>query len=131
MGSAERLMAAMTAAYDGDDWEAYRQQYADQAVLHSADGDLRGGDEIVAYDRRVKKALAASVERDLFVAGDGWAAWRWRLSGRHRGEFGGLAATGREIDFTGATIARLGNEVICELWTFPDRLAFLRQVGAI
>ena len=124
-------MAAMTAAYDGDDWDTYRQQYADHAVLHSADGERRGADEIVAYDRRVKEALAASVERDLFVTREGWAAWRWRLSGRHRGEFGGLAATGREIDFSGATIARLDEDVICELWTFPDRLAFLRQIGAI
>jgi predicted ester cyclase len=131
MRSAERLMSAMTAAYDGDDWKTYRQQYADDAVLHSADGELRGADEIVAYDRRVKEVLAASVERDLLVTGDGWTAWRWRLSGTHRGEFGGLAATGREVDFSGASIARLDDEVICELWTFPDRLAFLQQVGAV
>ena len=59
----------LTSAYDIGAWSSYGRQYAGRAVLHGADGPIVGRDPIVAYDRLIKHALAATVKRDLFTDG--------------------------------------------------------------
>jgi predicted ester cyclase len=57
---------------------------------------------------------------------------RWRWNGTHRGDFLGIAATGREATMTGTTIHRFSSEgKIAEGWWEYDRLGLMGQLGAL
>ena len=68
--------------------------------------------------------------RDLIVDGDR-AVWRWTFTGTHRGEFAGIPATGRSVEYDGVSIERMRDGKIAERWDFPDLLTALRQLGAL
>jgi steroid delta-isomerase-like uncharacterized protein len=55
---------------------------------------------------------------------------RYTGRGTHRGEFLGVAPTGREITLSGVTIFRLSDGKIVEGWDFYDGLGLLHQLGA-
>lgn len=54
---------------------------------------------------------------------------RWRLTGTHRGELFGIAATGRKIDIWELGVFRLANGRITEGWFMADEIGLLRQLG--
>ena len=56
---------------------------------------------------------------------------RYTGRGTHRGEFLGVAPTGREVELSGVTIFRLSGGEIVEAWDFYDGLGLLRQLGAM
>jgi steroid delta-isomerase-like uncharacterized protein len=68
--------------------------------------------------------------RDLIVDGDR-AVWRWTFTGTHRGEFAGIPATGRPVEYEGVSIERVRDGRIAERWDFPDLLTAMRQLGAL
>jgi steroid delta-isomerase-like uncharacterized protein len=53
----------------------------------------------------------------------------WR--GTHRGEFNGIAATGRRVEIQGIVIWRIVDGRIAERWAVIDTLTFLRQLGVV
>ena len=63
-------------------------------------------------------------ENDLVVA-------RLIVQGTHRGEFMGVAATGRQVKFQAVDIYHLGGNKIVEQWVIMDALGLLQQLGAI
>ena len=67
---------------------------------------------------------------DLMIDGDR-AVWRWTFSATHRGEFAGVPATGRHVEYDGVSIERVRDGRIAERWDFPDLLTALTQIGAI
>ncbi|MDX3641485.1 ester cyclase [Streptomyces sp. MB09-02B] len=57
---------------------------------------------------------------------------RWNWNGRHKGEFLGIAATGRDVTMTGTTIHRcVPDGRIAEAWWEYDRLGLMHQLGAL
>ena len=64
------------------------------------------------------------------VAEDDRVAERWTGRGTHRGEFQGIAATGRQVAVPGTVFYRLTNSKIVEFRGQFDRLALLEQLGA-
>jgi predicted ester cyclase len=52
-------------------------------------------------------------------------------SGTHRGEFQGVAPTGRHVTAGGIGIARIEDGRIAEAWAAYDALGLLVQLGAI
>jgi predicted ester cyclase len=67
---------------------------------------------------------------DVIADGDKVVA---RLSARgiHHGEYLGYAATGKPVTLDEVMIARLADGQIVEWWIVADRVAILRQIGAI
>jgi steroid delta-isomerase-like uncharacterized protein len=55
---------------------------------------------------------------------------RWVLEGVHRGEFMGLAPTGRRVRVEGVAVMRFEGARIAEVWQYWDRLGLLEQLGA-
>jgi predicted ester cyclase len=53
-----------------------------------------------------------------------------RLRGTHRGEFLGIAATGRDIDVDFIHIFRVADGQIVERWGVADTTTLLQQLGA-
>jgi len=56
---------------------------------------------------------------------------RATYSGTHKGEFVGIAPTGKQVSFTGALIARFVDGKEVEAWEELDMLSFMQQLGAI
>lgn len=73
--------------------------------------------------------LANTIEF-MLAEGDLVAAHqRWR--GTHEGEFLGLAATGRTVEFTSTAVLRIEDELIAEAWDEADIFSVLQQLGAL
>ncbi len=56
---------------------------------------------------------------------------RWTARGTHRGEFQGIAPTGKAVTVTGVDLFRIAGGKIVELWQEADRLGMMRQLGVI
>jgi steroid delta-isomerase-like uncharacterized protein len=65
---------------------------------------------------------------DEFADGDR-VVIRWSSRGTHRGEFQGIAPTGKQITVTGITISRFADGKIAESWVGFDTQDLLRQLG--
>lgn len=55
----------------------------------------------------------------------------WTCHGTHKGEFLGIAPTGKHVDLQGVTVGRTSHGHIHEERLYYDRLGFLEQVGAV
>jgi len=65
---------------------------------------------------------------DLVVEGDKVVA-RWTGRGRHQGNLGNTAPTGKQVTVTGIDIHRIAGGKIKETWTNWDALGMLQQLG--
>jgi len=108
---------------------------ADFAQLLAANPrDLRTGAEVGrelfrARAEAVRSALASLEGRvdDLVIDGER-IAWRFTLSGLHRGPLFGYPATHRRIELYGVNFQRLAGEVVVAHYTQLDVLGVLEQM---
>ena len=71
--------------------------------------------------------LQAHIE-DIVAAQDKVAV-RLRLRGTHRGEFLGISATGRTIEYVSHEFYRVADGVFAEEWICSDMTSLFRQLG--
>jgi steroid delta-isomerase-like uncharacterized protein len=132
MATTTRLEKAVKAFNRAD--EAYFDFYTDDVAVHGLPGtpgtvDKRG---LVDFYRAFWAAFpdAAVEPLDMFGENDRVAV-RLRLTGTHRGELMGVAASENEIDVEQITIVVLDDDGRClERWVRLDEAAFLHQIGA-
>ena len=106
--------------------------FTPDAVIHDPGLELRG---TVAMRSGLRSLLAAFPDlhitvEDQIAEGDE-VALRYRGEGTHRGEWRGIAPTGKQIRYTGILIQRFEGDKIAEFWAQPDLLGLLQQLGAI
>ena len=65
---------------------------------------------------------------DLVAEGDRVAA-RITMTGTHTGDFWGMPATGRAVNFTGMYMVRIAGGKIVEHWGEEDGIALMQQLG--
>jgi steroid delta-isomerase-like uncharacterized protein len=68
---------------------------------------------------------------DEMIAEGNTVAARWTVSGTHRGEFQGIAPTGKRITLSGTTVHHMTDGRISETWLTMDNLELLRKLGAV
>ena len=56
---------------------------------------------------------------------------RWTFTGTHKGEFKGIAPTGKSVTVTGIIIFKIANGKIVESWSNIDMLGLMQQIGAV
>lgn len=56
---------------------------------------------------------------------------RWTSQGTHRGEYLGIAPTGKRVMWTATAIYRIAGGKIAEVWGDMDRLGMLQQLGVM
>ena len=64
------------------------------------------------------------------VSGDDRVAGRWTMRGTRKGEFSGIAATGRSVTRAVFSRRRIQDCRFAELWHLEDELAILWQLGS-
>lgn len=67
---------------------------------------------------------------DLVAEGDK-VVIRWTGNSTHKGEFMGIAPTGKKMKMTGISIIRIVGGKIAEEWTEMDQLGIMQQLGVI
>lgn len=85
--------------------------------------------EVFARLRRAYPDLHITAE-DVIAEGD-MVVSRNTVTGTHRGEYLGLAPTGRSVTYNEIFIFRLADGRVAETWGVVDVLSQMRQLGAI
>jgi predicted ester cyclase len=95
-----------------------------------------GGHDVTARGSRTQVLLFRSAFpdgqsqiQDLIAEGDRVVA-RWTDGGTQRGEWMGIAPTGKRVTITGIDIYRIEQGRIAEYWCNEDELGLLRQLDA-
>jgi steroid delta-isomerase-like uncharacterized protein len=67
---------------------------------------------------------------DLLAEGD-QVAIHWRIEGTHKGDFLGVAATGKPVTFQGIALLRITDGKIVNDVAYWDNQSILEQLGAV
>ena len=108
--------------------------YASDYVNHTTTtgGDVRGREgvkQVVTMFRTAFPDLHVIID-DLIEAEDK-VANRITVRGTHKGEWMGIAPTGRQINIRIISIFRISNGKIVERWENTDTLGLMQQLGAV
>jgi steroid delta-isomerase-like uncharacterized protein len=121
------------AAWDACDLDALDEIIAPDVVDHTAyDGQgagIAGYKEFFVLWRAAFPDFYSTIE-DQIVEGD-TVVTRWTLRGTHRGDYHGVAPTGKPVTMRAISINRIVDGKIAEEWFMGDELGLLRQIGAI
>ena len=80
-------------------------------------------------DARTGTILSAGHD-DMIAEGDK-VVIRVAARGTHKGEYQGIAATGRQVMVPGVDIYRIAGGKFIELWACLDTLGLMQQLGVI
>ena len=106
------------------DWEAVEAVHSDDWV-----GSAPDGQELFTLAEVAFPDLRVTIE-EMVASGDKVVS-RFTLRGTHRGEFLGIAPTGKPVTTSGIVINRIVDGQIVADWEEYDRLGLMRQIGAI
>ena len=111
---------------------AYLDEYFDpDYVYHGPTGEL----DVEGFKAMHSMFLAAFPDtrlkmEDTIAEGDKVVS-RWTIRGTHKGEFQGIAPTGKEITVRGIIISRIRAGKAVEEWEAFDLMDMMQQLGAI
>lgn len=94
-------------------------------------GANRGQGDVTTLGWQVLAAADIDIEIADVVATDEAVAVRASVTGTHRESLMNLAPTGASFDIPYAWFCRIEDRGIAEIWSLPDGLGLMQQVGAI
>ena len=105
--------------------------YVDDAVLHTIP-EVKGKANAKAYYENYITGFSNRkfTVKEIFADGDKLVKY-WQFKGKHTGQFFGIPATGKDVDVSGVTIAKMRDGKIAEEQDFMDNLEFMQQLGLI
>lgn len=112
--------------------ERFVREALDQGLLAVVD-ETRGEfaeqskRRIIAW-RTAFPDFSTSIEQ-LVAEGD-WVAFRLKHIGTHKGEFLGVAPTGRRVEFTSVVFNRVVDGVVVENWGLHDNETLRKQLAS-
>lgn len=104
-------------------------QYLSEDVVFN---EVRGFRE--QHPARMQATLGAFPDfhliiRDQIAEGDK-VVTRVTFHGTHQGQFNGIAATGRQVTWSGMAMDRIANGKVVEMWHVQSTAGLLQQIGA-
>ena len=109
--------------------ELAHENYVEDPMPEGFSPDREGLKSFVQALHGALSDVEAQVERVLVE--DDQVAWRWRMTGRHTGEFLGIPASGNAIETTGNDVAVMRDGKLETRWCEQDQLSLMIQIGAI
>jgi len=102
-------------------------------VLHAGLGEDIHGPEGCKQDIVMVRSAFPDlhITIDEMVAEGDKVASRWTFRGTHRGEFTGIAPTGKQVTLWGMSIDRIVGGKIVETWIRYDTLGVMQQLGVV
>ncbi|WP_434595172.1 ester cyclase [Streptomyces sp. A5-4] len=110
--------------------ELFAADYRDHDIMKEEESTV-GSDTIRSDVTGWRDAFdfTFSLDRQVSEGDDVVTLWTW--SGTHKGDFMGIAPTGRECTMTGTTVFRFHDGMIQEGWWHFDAVGLMRQLGAL
>jgi len=109
--------------------EFWAQNFVNHDPSNPEVRDLEGFKQWVVMVRNAFPDLNVTID-DLIAEGDK-VVTRWTFRGTHKGEFGKIPATGKQVSSTGITISRIADGKTVETWWSSDDLGLFQQLGLI
>ena len=109
--------------------ESVAIDYLNHNAIPGQKPGLEGFKETIASIRRAFPDLRFTID-DQVAEGDR-VATRYTVYGTHRGEFMGVAATGKPVSWTALVLQRIADDKIQESWLQWDQLGLLQQLGEV
>lgn len=122
----------LTDVVSGGDTDAVSAFLTDDVSDHDlvfGDGGDRTGATAVGW--RVLAGADVSIDVEDVVASEDEVAVRGTVSGSHRESLIDLAPTGTSFEIAAAWFCRIDDGRIAEIWSLPDGLGLMQQLGAI
>ncbi|MEU3774349.1 ester cyclase [Streptomyces sp. NPDC032472] len=109
--------------------EIFAADYRDHDISNPVD---KIGREGIREDVQMwRSAFDFSFTRDAQMAQDDYVTTLWTWTGKHKGEFMGIAPTGKTCTMTGTTVFRCEDGMIKEGWWHYDVMRVMRELGAM
>ncbi len=110
--------------------ELFAADYRDHDVLKEEDTAV-GIDVIRSDVTGWRNAFDFSFDLDKQVSEGDDVVTLWTWTGMHKGDFMGIAPTGKQCAMTGTTVFHFQDGMIQEGWWHMDALGLMRQLGAL
>lgn len=124
-----RFLSDVLAGGDTDAVDAFvAEDGVDHNLVFRRDRADESADEI---GRAVLAAADVDVDVHEVIATEDSAAVRATVTGTHSESLLDLAPTGETFEIAVVWFCRIEDGQIAEIWSFPDGLGLLRQVGAL
>ena len=112
------------------DLDALREICTHETVCRFPARTLRGGEEITAYFEETLAALPDMNMELLAISGESDNVLiRWRMTGTHMSDFGGIAPTGKAIELDGFEHFVFRGGKLVSVFVVSDQMQFARQIG--
>jgi steroid delta-isomerase-like uncharacterized protein len=128
------LLQRVAQLWNGGDPRGANEFYADDCTYRSTamTEPLKGRSALVEYIGRIRKAFPdLRLTVDEVLTEPDRAAVRWTWTGTHKGEWGGVAPTGRKVTQTGLSLMRMRSGKIIDEFVAADRYSVMSQIGAL
>jgi predicted ester cyclase len=103
-----------------------RERYFTSTTTFNGDPDLA---RQVARITEIRRAFPGEMTIEQQIAEGAWVATRVTYRGTHAGEFAGIPATGRHIEYAGTAMDRLENGKVVEMWHTVNIHLLMRQIA--
>ena len=119
-------------AWNARDLDGYLALYDSSIQLHGYSPAPMDKQAVRGFYQMIFQAFDGPQLRfhEVFSSGDRLAV-RFTMTGTHRGEFVGVAPTGRDIAVDGITVLHFKDGKCVERWSSVDMYAWLAQLGAV
>ncbi|MGW6708442.1 ester cyclase [Streptomyces sp. NPDC054956] len=109
--------------------EIFAADYLDHDISNPVD---KTGYTAISEDVTMwRGAFDFTFTRDAQMAQDDYVTTLWTWSGKHKGEFMGIAPTGKTCTMTGTTVFRCQDGMIKEGWWHYDAMRLMKELGAM
>ena len=107
--------------------------FSAESIYHGANfPELRGREARRQYFASLRRAFPDfHLTVDELIAEGDKVALGWSFSGTHRGEWWGVAPTGKTVSFSGTSIFRIAGGMITEEFIHWDALGYMQQIGVV
>jgi len=132
--SMQMLSDRLVALWNEGNFGLASEVYAENVIYHqyTVPEPLKGREAAVQFVKKIRAAfpdfklkLEETVEEGNRVFG------RWSWTGTHKGEYKGIAPTGRVVNQMGVTILHVDNGKVAELFDIADSYHLMHQLGAV
>ncbi len=127
----KEIVRGLYEAIDRHDFDTFKEYFTPEGICHIAGAPQALSIEVgIKFIQKFYEGFPDGVHsmKDMISEGDKVAV-RFVLQATHKGEFSGIAPTGRPIKSEGVHIFRFVEGKIAEIWIMEDKLSLMRQLG--
>ena len=117
--------------FNRGDLEACSELVSPGFITHRTTGDVTREDFFKGSELLLVNFTGLSCTIEHVVAEGDKVVNRWSVSGTHKGEFMGVAPTGKRVTITGIQICRIVDSKVVEDWTEADFMGLMQQLSAV